>query len=163
MKEVKVIFIDLDGTLIQTKSGNTFPVNNDDWKIIDSVWRVLPLMLRQFDHIMIVTNQGGFRNDPVRLTQQFKRFKLSKIESLLVSTIHAPGKFLPSIIAPDFKSPYRKPRIGWVEDYFSKRGMIVSKDSVMIGDAGGREGDFSDSDLKFASNLGINFLHAKDI
>ena len=30
---VKILFSDLDGTIIETKSGATFPKDADDWKI----------------------------------------------------------------------------------------------------------------------------------
>lgn len=39
--------------------------------------------------------------------------------------------------------------------------MIKSK-SLMIGDASGKEGQFSDSDKKCAWNFGIDYLDAED-
>ena len=57
MKEYKVIFADLDGTLIETISGETFPKGIWDMRIkfdvLDAIKKIKPKCL------LIVTNQGG--------------------------------------------------------------------------------------------------------
>ena len=55
---------------------------------------------------------------------------------------------------------YRKPNIGMWET-LSK--MIDIKSAFYIGDAAGRKGDFSDSDLKFAENIEIQFYVPEEI
>ena len=54
---MKVLFADLDGTLIKTRSGKDFPVDKDDWTIPSYVIR----SIRKYapDYLLIVTNQGG--------------------------------------------------------------------------------------------------------
>ena len=60
MKEYKVIFSDLDGTLIDTISGETFPKDIWDMKfryeVLDKIKEVKP------EYLLIVTNQGGIEN-----------------------------------------------------------------------------------------------------
>ena len=57
MKEYKVIFADLDGTLIDIISGETFPKGILDMRIkfevLDAIKKIKPKCL------LIVTNQGG--------------------------------------------------------------------------------------------------------
>lgn len=63
---------------------------------------------------------------------------------------------------------YRKPNIGMfqvVEDLYRERGYEIDlESSVFVGDAAGRLGgrgvskDHSDTDYKFALNVGIKFL-----
>lgn len=43
------------------------------------------------------------------------------------------------------------------------KGLIFNKkDALMIGDASGKEGQFSDSDKKTAENFGIDYLDVED-
>ena len=57
MKEYKVLFCDMDGTLIETVSGETFPKGIWDMKfkfdVLDAIKNLNP------EEIFIVTNQGG--------------------------------------------------------------------------------------------------------
>ena len=65
MKEYKVIFCDLDGTLIETISGETFPKGiwdmNIKFEVLDVIKKLNP------EYILIVSNQGdiesGFVDD----------------------------------------------------------------------------------------------------
>ena len=58
----KVLFIDLDSTLIKTISGKTFPEDITDFRIqlpvLDKIVEKLPNLRRFF----IVTNQGGLKS-----------------------------------------------------------------------------------------------------
>ena len=51
------------------------------------------------------------------------------------------------------------------EEMIKKYGLesVPKSDMLMIGDASGRPGDFSDSDLKAATNFGIKYLDVDDI
>lgn len=57
MKKYKVLFCDMDGTLIETASGETFPKGIWDMKfkfdVMDAIKNLNP------EKIFIVTNQGG--------------------------------------------------------------------------------------------------------
>lgn len=58
----KVLFIDLDGTLIKTISGKTFPEDITDFRIqlpvLDKIIEKMPNLKR----FLIVTNQGGLKS-----------------------------------------------------------------------------------------------------
>ena len=60
MKEYKVIFADLDGTLIDTISGDTFPKGIWDMRIrfevLDKIKEIKP------KYLLIVSNQGGIES-----------------------------------------------------------------------------------------------------
>ena len=57
MKEYKVIFADLDGTLIDTILGNTFPKGIWDMRIKFDV--LTAIKNYGFEILIIVSNQGG--------------------------------------------------------------------------------------------------------
>lgn len=63
MKKYKVLFCDMDGTLIETASGETFPKGIWDMKfkfdVLDAIKNLNP------EEIFIVTNQGGIEKGMV--------------------------------------------------------------------------------------------------
>ena len=63
----------------------------------------------------------------------------------------------------DKDDPFRKPNPGMI-NYFIKKldGKYSKEDMLMIGDASGYEGDFSDSDIKCAAAAGITYLDVDD-
>ena len=75
----EVLFIDLDGTLIKTISGKTFPEDITDFRIqlpvLDKIIKKIPNLKRFF----IVTNQGGLKSDDAKWNF---RAKLNAIEDI---------------------------------------------------------------------------------
>lgn len=59
----KVLFIDLDGTLIKTISGKTFPKDITDFRIQLPVLNKIVEKLPNLKKFFIVTNQGGLKSD----------------------------------------------------------------------------------------------------
>lgn len=59
----KVLFIDLDGTLIKTISGKTFPEDITDFRIQLPVLNKIVEKLPNLKKFFIVTNQGGLKSD----------------------------------------------------------------------------------------------------
>ncbi len=57
MKKCKLLITDLDGTLIETVSGNTFPKGIWDMKIKLDVFEAIKNYAP--DDILIISNQGG--------------------------------------------------------------------------------------------------------
>lgn len=59
MSKNKALFLNLDGTLIQAKSGNTFSTGKDDWKFRPKMLSRLKYFYDKGYYIIIVSNQSG--------------------------------------------------------------------------------------------------------
>jgi bifunctional polynucleotide phosphatase/kinase len=153
----KVLGFDMDSTLILTKSGKTFPINDDDWKILyPNIASTLQSFESEGYRIVIFTNQKGIKQG-----KQDKKGMQRKIEKIL-SELGI--KALAMVSCSD--DHYRKPcTTMW--DFFVKNlneGLTIDFSvSKYVGDAAGRPAtgkrkkDFNDTDLKFALNIGITF------
>jgi len=138
---VKVIFADLDHTLITPKGKHVFPKSIDDWK-----WKndaVVPKLKDMYDkgyEIVIVSNQKKMTGDEVK-TKATMIYKDLKIPFVFISG-HS-------------DIYYRKPQLGlWevlIEYIFKDIKYIDIHASVFIGD--------SEADLYFARNTNIKFIH----
>ena len=162
MKNYEIIFADLDGTLIDTISGETFPKGVWDMKIkfdvLDKIKELKP------KYILIATNQGGIEKG---LVEEFKfRHKLLYICSSIKEYCGCEEVFSCYCTSNSKINPNRKPNPGMLE-YLTETFVggdfnhIKSK-SLMIGDASGKEGQFSDSDKRCAENFGIDYLDVDD-
>lgn len=160
----EVLFIDLDSTLIKTISGKTFPEDITDFRIqlpvLDKIIEKIPNLKRFF----IVTNQGGLKNNDDKWNFQAKVYAIEGIcESYLgINLNNFYGSDWMYCSSMDKTDPYRKPNIGMLKSLF-KQWYVDSKDEcIMIGDASGKPGDFSDSDKKCAENFGIDYIDVRD-
>ena len=161
LKNKKVIFCDLDGTLIETISGDTFPKGIWDMKlrfdVLDSIKKLNP------EYVLIVSNQGGIESGFVD-THDFN----SKCEYITRAIREYCGcECYAMYCDSNSKSdPYRKPNTKMLEtlleDYVGDDFDFIKQKSLMIGDASGKEGQFSDSDKKTAENFGIDYMDVDD-
>ena len=66
----------------------------------------------------------------------------------------------------DKTDSYRKPNTGMLENlmesYVGDDFEYIKQKSLMIGDASGKEGQFSDSDKRTAENFGIDYMDVND-
>lgn len=144
----KIAAFDLDSTLITTKSGNKFAKDSSDWKWWD---RIVPnRLVTYFERgyrIVIVTNQGGIKNDVVKLNHF--QTKIGQIEHELY---RYDSNFKFEVFCANLSNVMRKPFPTMLSglDYSHER-------SFYCGDAAGRDDDFSNSDYAFAYNCGIHF------
>lgn len=161
MKEYKVIFADLDGTLIETISEETFPKGIWDMQIrfdvLDKIKEIKP------EYLLIVSNQGGiesgfvdahnFRSKSEYITRAISEYCDCKCYAMYCET-------------NDKSDQYRKPNTGMLhsllEKYVGDDFEYIKQISLMIGDASGKEGQFSDSDKKTAENFGIDYMDVND-
>ena len=130
MKKCKLLITDLDGTLIETVSGDTFPKGIWDMKIKLDVFEAIKNYAP--DDILIISNQGGIEK----------------------------------------RNANRKPNTGMIKQYMDfveymnddedEEEKIVYDTILMIGDASGKEGQFSDSDKKTAENFGCEYMDVDD-
>ena len=161
LESKKVLFCDLDGTLIETISGETFPKGIWDMRIkfdvLDAIKKLNP------QYILIVSNQGGIENGFVNADN----FHV-KSEYIARSIWEYCGCECYAMYCEtnDKSDPYRKPNTGMLEDllekYVGDDFDYIKQKSLMIGDASGKEGQFSDSDKKTAENFGIDYMDVND-
>ena len=156
-----VLFCDLDETLINTISGKTFPIGIWDMRIkfdvLDAIKKLNP------QYILIVSNQGGIesgfvnaRNFHIKseyITRAIEEYCGCECYSMYCRT-------------NDKSDLYRKPNTGMLEDlvenYVGDDFDHIKQKSLMIGDASGKEDQFSDSDKKTAENFGIDYMDVND-
>ena len=161
MEKYNVIFSDLDGTLIKTISGETFPQGIWDmqirFEVLDKIKEVKP------EYLLIVSNQGGiesgfvdahnFRAKSEYITRAISEYCDCKCYAMYCET-------------NDKSDKYRKPNTGMLHSIFEKYVgddfYYIKQKSLMIGDASGKEGQFSDSDKKTAENYHIDYIDVED-
>ena len=161
MNEYNVIFSDLDGTLIKTISGETFPKGIWDmqirFEVLDKIKEVKP------EYLLIVSNQGGiesgfvddhdFRAKSEYVTRAIREYCDCKCYAMYCTTNNK-------------SDLHRKPNVGMLESllekYVGDDFDYIKQKSLMIGDASGKEGQFSDSDKKTAENFGIDYMDVED-
>ena len=161
LKNKKVIFCDLDGTLIETISGETFPKGFWDMKIrfdvLDTIKKLNP------EYVLIVSNQGGIENGFVD-AQKFNVKLFYIVES--ISEYCGCECYCMYCETNNKSDLYRKPNTGMLENltesYVGDDFDYIKSMSLMIGDASGKEGQFSDSDKKTAENFGIDYMDVDD-
>ena len=161
MKKYEGIFADLDGTLIDPISGGTFPKGIWDMKlrfeVLDAIKKLNP------EYILIVSNQGGIESGFV------DRYDFKSKSEYITRAIReycgceSYGMYCETNDKTDI---YRKPNIGMLENllesYVGDDFDYIKQISLMIGDASGKEGQFSDSDKKTAENFGIDYMDVED-
>lgn len=93
----------MDGTIIVTKSGNVFPIDNEDWKIYClKIIKSIKTLSNNGYKIVIFTNQGGIGSKKVN-ENLFKE----KIENI-ISMIKTPVQ----VFVATSDDIYRKPAPG---------------------------------------------------
>eukprot|EP00914_Ancora_sagittata_P026667 GHVO01052457.1.p1 GENE.GHVO01052457.1~~GHVO01052457.1.p1 ORF type:complete len:387 (-),score=58.90 GHVO01052457.1:492-1652(-) len=144
----KVACLDMDGTIIVTKSGRRFPRDDGDWKLYDAgVPKKLKEVHQAGYRIVIFSNQNGVQKKKQTvesITQKVDAIQIAVDCPILVYIMIGVDK-------------YRKPCKGaW--DLLAAATPLDRAASYYVGDAAGRKGDFSDTDRKFAKNIGIDFF-----
>lgn len=161
MKNYKILFADLDDTLIKTKSGETFPKGIWDMEfkfdVLDAIKKLNP------DYILIVSNQGGIESGFVDANDfQVKGEYIGRA----IREYCGCKCYCEYCKTNDKKDPYRKPNIGMLnhltERYVGDDFDFIKSRSLMIGDASGKEGQFSNTDKITAENFGIDYLDVDD-
>lgn len=150
---MKVLFIDLDRTLIETKSGKDFANEAiDDWKFKDGILDKLVTYIENDYQIHVVTNQGGVAAGYIKPTEIVKKIDNIVKELFyfynMTSTIYyqasghvgireaisVSSKKINISVFPSLSSQFRKPNTDWIIGTYS----TLDKDnSLMVGDASG--------------------------
>lgn len=177
---LRIASFDLDDTLIHRPSGRS-KTEDKKWKLIDAtiIDKISDLVKDNFC-IVIFTNQGGMSVNK-NFDKPMWRIAVNDLVKILTSKIKS-GKFYFAVYVAKKYDMYRKPNIGmWnsmkddLKAEFELDKLRISNRSFFCGDAAGRisssifkqkiypsvsksAGDFSDTDRKFALNVGIKFM-----
>lgn len=160
MKSPKVIFVDLDGTVIKPRSGKSSPQGlwdmTLDMKVIARIKEAKP------EYLFIVSNQGGIGRI---VSEKDFEIKLDYVTAAIKSYIKHPNlKAVESIYCAsvDFSDPFRKPNVGMLEYMIDLYKINYEKtEMLMVGDASGRDGR-GDADIMTAKNFGIPYYDVND-
>lgn len=152
-KKLVLCLFDLDSTLIQTKSGKVHPIDENDWKWFDD--NVLKVLKEKYvsenQFICIVSNQMNLLEESKKKKRESFEKKIQMLEDEFKKH-QIPMSYMVSV-QDDY---YRKPLTGtyeFLKEYLKKNGCeIVKAKSFYCGDACGRKGDFSSSDLYYGHN-----------
>jgi len=145
----KIAGFDIDGTIIKTKSGKVFPINERDWIFLyDNIKEKIEEIPKEYS-VLFITNQSKLYSKIGFNEKLYEELK-NKFENIIKEI----NRDITIFITAGSNSIYRKPYIKLFEDYIKE---YDKKESYYVGDAAGREKDFSDSDRNFAYNLGIKF------
>lgn len=152
-KTVKMAGFDMDGTLIDTLSGNKFPRNSEDWKWkYENVKKILNRYYKKQYNIIIVTNQAGIKDNNTKLNIWKKKIEYMEADILLSYPLL---RF--EIYCLTHKDIHRKPYPKIFED------INFDDTSFFCGDGAGRMNDHTDADIKFAHNINVNFYTPENI
>ena len=125
--------------------------------VIDAIKKQNP------EYVLIVSNQGGiesgfvdrhgFKSKSEYITHAIREYCECECYSMYCET--------------NVKSDlYRKPNTGMLENlmerYVGDDIEYIKQKSLMIGDASGKEGQFSDIDKKTAENFAIDYINVND-
>lgn len=146
----KIAFFDLDNTLITSKNGKKFPIDENDWKWrFQNVKNKLCELYNNEYCIIIISNQGGIKSG--KQTVKVWTAKLNQIVDQLNLDIR--------VFCSTGYNKYRKPSPMFFFDFVpsEQRQQLDFKNSFFCGDCAGRNGDFSNSDYKFALNCLLEF------
>lgn len=144
----KALFLDLDGTIIKTKSGETFAKDINDWEFISGVLPSIKRYVEKGYSIIIVSNEGGIELGKV--TEAFIDTKYAIIRKEIEQYV---GCAINASFCRSMEHYDRKPNPG--QAYFWARELSLNlRESIMVGD--------QESDNAFQVNAGIGaFLQVK--
>lgn len=169
----RVLFIDLDYTLIHTSSGNLSPTFIGDIKfdtyVLESIARLALTHDTKMLYVFIISNQGGISAGFVDLHAFNTKIEFiaeairDYMRSRWIENVEVQFQFCTSNNKDD---NMRKPNRGMFDmmrHTYLPTELVDDYDSMMmVGDVSGKEGNYSDSDRMFADNCGIYYMDVND-
>lgn len=153
LREKKILFADLDGTLITTASGKTFAEDCADFRIRKDVLDKIRWML-DLEYVFVVTNQCGI---PQYISKQDFETKFDSIlyfmnrylsYHITVDGKHSCPKWIAGTYCAsiDKEDLMRKPHTGMLqkllsEEIIGQNKHFAKSEMLMIGDASGKPGN----------------------
>lgn len=142
---------DLDHTLINNRSGQTFSRGLEDVVIMSRRVEVLQDYIRRGYTVVIFTNQSS-------RTEKETVSKFNRVDHA-VKLLNLP---LIAMMATA-KDEYRKPNPGMFEQLLKLIPAIDMANSFYCGDASGRQNDHSADDLEFARSIKLQFKTPEEV
>ncbi len=149
------IIFDIDGTLMGTKSGKTFPRDEDDFEVI---WR--PVIPKNVPSSSSSSSSSGQRASVITYIHTNQSGALSEICGKKVKAAVSLVSAVDKIVAREDDEDRKPVPFGLISLIYGDDGKYDKatderrKDVIIfVGDAAGRDGDHSDTDLKVALNL----------
>lgn len=139
----KLAIFDVDWTLIKPKEGRRFPKDKEDWEWLRPS---VPMIVQKY-------HRKGYRI--VFLTDQTKDWKVDMIKHI-INKLDVP---VIAVIAMD--KLYHKPNPQLFLSHFG--GKYIPQESFFVGDAAGRDGDWSAKDKEVATQLGVTFYTPEEL
>lgn len=159
LSEKRIVFIDMDDTLIKTASGQKFPLGVYDMTLRLDVFAKLKMIAP--NAVFIVSNQGGIEAGFVNITlfQQKFMYVIASLQEFLGLHTFVAGKFCPT---QDAKFEGRKPNTAMLTSMLDEFEQILGhsftkEDCVYIGDT------LIDTEEKTARNFGCDFVPVEDL
>ena len=127
------------------------------YEVLDKIKEIKP------EYLFIVSNQGGIESGFI--SESDFSTKIECICRTIREYCHCIC-YAMYCVTNDKSDPFRKPNTGMLE-YLAEKYVgddfdYIKSVSLMIGDASGKEGQFSDSDKKTAENFGIDYMDVED-
>jgi DNA 3'-phosphatase len=166
-----ILFLDLDGTVIETASGETFPTHIGDMKFKDGILNALKRFVLKHDentnvYIFIVTNQGGINTGYIEEEAFQEKFRFVRkcihyYTHRCIGDIRlvVDGEYCSSL---DKEDNFRKPNTGMLEKLLSRHKLSIGAFDkgvmLMVGDAFMQGGKIMDPDRETAKNFSIDYM-----
>ena len=147
----KALFVDLDGTLIITRSGRKFPIHSEDWKLIPETVEAIKYYYKKDYKIIIVSNQGGIEEG--YLDEKVFTRKIEQVCSTLEKVAKLKKNSIIYYYCKEMESYNRKPNPGMGFEAAVDYELSLSN-SIMLGDFASDEG--------FAKECGMAIYHDID-
>lgn len=157
--QAKIVFIDLDGTLIKTHTRNTFPQGVWDMELRYTVFEQLRKLHPAA--ILIVSNQGGIEAGHVdgNLFQYKFLYVIAALQEYIGNYTYIAGHFCHT---NDPENEFRKPNIGMCKALYSEvctrigvaQDHFTSEEMLFIGDR--------ETDEQTAKNFGVPYMDVND-
>lgn len=160
--QTKIALFDVDGTIVVSKSGRRWAANDKDWIFVSDVPEVFKRYHESGWVVALVSNQSEWKlSDTPRAKFQ------SILDALTVANGWAPWCFVATAKPKEKDTVYRKPARG-LYDILLASLCITPTEVYMCGDACGPDDPnpsyrWSDSDYRFAENIGAEFRHPSDV
>ena len=145
--KIRMLFMDMDHTLIYPTSGEAFPKDINDWSLIDGVPFVIAKYVEDGYKPVIVSNQGGIKLGHSTEEAMHGKFKAVIQEICRINSMD-PASFMYFFCTSNNRdNKFRKPNPGMAEAIVAMYDNVDLEDSIMVGDM--------DTDEQFAQNAGI--------